>query len=86
MDMTSIEIEEVKTELLRRVEQHGGEEIIQHCRRGLPIGLIRFMGAVAPLLAEPRPIGLAAGTFTVPPKFFEPLPDDLVKLFSGGGQ
>jgi antitoxin (DNA-binding transcriptional repressor) of toxin-antitoxin stability system len=34
---------------------------------------------------EPRPIGLGAGRFVVPPEFFEPLPDELVADFEGRG-
>lgn len=30
-----------------------------------------------------RPIGLGKGQFTVPPSFFEPLPDDLLRTFEG---
>ena len=32
---------------------------------------------------KPRPIGLARGRFTVPPSFFEPLPDHLQDAFEG---
>jgi hypothetical protein len=32
---------------------------------------------------SPRPIGLAKGTFTIPPAFFASLPDDLVDEFQG---
>ena len=30
-----------------------------------------------------RPIGLAAGEFTIPASFFDPLPEDLVAAFAG---
>ncbi len=30
-----------------------------------------------------RPIGLAKGQFTVPPSFFEPLPDEILAAFNG---
>ncbi len=33
-----------------------------------------------------RPIGLAKGQFTVPPSFFEPLPDDVIKAFEGNNE
>jgi len=32
-----------------------------------------------------RPIGLAAGKFSVPESFFEPLPDETLDLFDGKG-
>jgi hypothetical protein len=31
-----------------------------------------------------RRLGAAAGTVTIPPSFFEPLPDDLLDGFEGG--
>ncbi len=34
-------------------------------------------------VTKPRPIGLAKGEWQTSPAFFEPLPDDLVKAFSG---
>ncbi len=33
--------------------------------------------------AEPRPIGLAKGEFTVPDDFNAPLPDEILKTFEG---
>jgi hypothetical protein len=35
------------------------------------------------MISQPRPIGLAKGEWQTPPSFFEPLPDDLSKAFSG---
>jgi len=34
-------------------------------------------------ISKPRPIGLAKGEWQTSPSFFEPLPDDLIKAFSG---
>ena len=31
-----------------------------------------------------RPIGLAAGEFTVPDDFDDPLPEEILRLFEGG--
>ena len=33
--------------------------------------------------AEPRPIGLGRGLVEKPDSFFEPLPEDLLRLFEG---
>ena len=33
--------------------------------------------------AEPRPIGLGKGLVEIPDSFFEPLPEDLLRLFEG---
>ena len=34
--------------------------------------------------AEPRPIGLGKGLVEIPDSFFEPPPEDLLRLFEGG--
>jgi hypothetical protein len=36
-----------------------------------------------PKLTAKRPIGLAKGTFQVPPSFFEPLPEEILDTFEG---
>ncbi len=36
--------------------------------------------------AEPRPIGLGKGLVEIPDSFFEPLPEDLLRLFEGVGE
>ena len=56
-----------------------GETIIL-CERNVPIAEIRPIKQ--PLRAK-RPIGLYKGKFTVPPSFFEPLPDWLLDAFEG---
>ena len=56
-----------------------GETVVV-CKENEPIAEIR---AVAKPNKTPRPIGLAAGTFEVPPSFFDPLPDDLLQAFNG---
>lgn len=50
------------------------------CRRNTPIAELRALPR-AP--RKPRPFGLYAGQFTVPPSFFEPLPEDVLKAFEG---
>jgi antitoxin (DNA-binding transcriptional repressor) of toxin-antitoxin stability system len=37
-----------------------------------------------PRRTEPRPAGLAAGEFNVPDDFDDPLPEEVLKSFSGG--
>ena len=34
---------------------------------------------------EPRPIGLGKGLAEIPDSFFDPLPEDLLRLFEGDG-
>lgn len=79
--MIKINIHEAKAKLseyLAAVEQ--GETIVV-CRRNLPIAEIRPIAAAR---KEPRPVGLAPDHgVTLPPEFWEPLPDDLLKAFAG---
>jgi prevent-host-death family protein len=63
--------------LLRRVE--AGESIIV-TRNERPVAELR---PVASFPAVPRPHGLAAGEFTVPDAFDDPLPDELLQEFEG---
>lgn len=81
--MIRLNIHEAKTHLSRHLaalEQEG--ETILLCRRNVPIAEIRPL----PSRREaPRPVGLAAGTVEVPPAFFEPLPEDLLRAFEGDG-
>ena len=78
--MMRLNISDAKTHFsryLKRVEQ--GETILL-CRRNIPIAEIR------PLARRPSP-RRAAGTvrgLTVPPEFFDPLPDDVLAAFEGG--
>lgn len=45
------------------------------------LGLAHEKQAQSPITR--RPIGLAKGTFQVPPSFFEPLPDEILDAFEG---
>jgi prevent-host-death family protein len=75
--MLQVNIHEAKTQLSRliaAVEQ--GEEIV----------IARYGNPIAKLVpirrsASPRTPGSAKGRFTVPPAFFEPLPDDVIDGF-----
>jgi prevent-host-death family protein len=66
------------SELLDRVE--AGETVVI-CRRNKPVAELK---PVPPSrLAEPRPIGLAKGTISIPPSFCEPLPGEILASFEG---
>jgi len=71
------EIERDPSAYLRRVE--AGETVVV-LRDGRPIAEIR---PVAEGTRQPRPYGLAAGEFTTPDDFDEPLPDEIVAAFEG---
>ena len=80
--MIWINVTEAKAHLsryLKRVEQ--GETVVL-CRRNVPIAEIR---ALPKPICGPRPVGIDRG-LTIPAALFEPLPDDLLAAFEGGGE
>lgn len=78
----SLNIHEAKTHLSRVLAELEEGETLLLCRRNVPVAEVRKL-ASAP--TEPRPVGLARGSFEVPPSFFEPLPDDILDAFEGRG-
>jgi antitoxin (DNA-binding transcriptional repressor) of toxin-antitoxin stability system len=78
--MKKLNIHEAKTHLSRYLPLLEKGETILLCKRNIPIAEIRPLPAVR---KRKRPIGLAKGEFSVPPEFFEPLPDDLLAAFTG---
>ena len=80
--MIKLNIHEAKTHLSRYLAKLAKGESIVLCNRNVPIAEIRPLPR--PRTAK-RPIGLAKGTFKVPRRFFEPLPDEELRLFSGEG-
>jgi hypothetical protein len=75
--ITTAEIERDPQGFLRRV---GAREAF------IVVSGQRAVAEVRPLTpgsAQPRPFGLAAGEFTVPPEFDDPLPDNLLQEFEG---
>jgi antitoxin (DNA-binding transcriptional repressor) of toxin-antitoxin stability system len=78
--MIRLNIHEAKTHLSRYLKRLAKGERIVLCLRNVPIAEIRALPAAE---TKPRPIGLARGRFTVPPSFFEPLPDDVLDTFEG---
>jgi antitoxin (DNA-binding transcriptional repressor) of toxin-antitoxin stability system len=78
--MSTISVQDIQRDLLaflRRVE--AGESFLvvsgEH-----PLAEVRPVAAPA---MQPRPFGLCAGQFTVPPDFDRPLPEDILKEFEG---
>jgi antitoxin (DNA-binding transcriptional repressor) of toxin-antitoxin stability system len=78
--MSTISVQDLQRDLLtflRRVE--AGESFLvvsgEH-----PLAEVRPVSAPA---IQPRPFGLCAGEFRVPPDFDRPLPDDILKEFEG---
>lgn len=77
--MIRINIAEAKAHLSRHLGRVEKGETIVICRRNVPIAEIR---PVAKPPRQRRPVGIDRG-MTVPPSFFEPLPDDLLDAFEG---
>ena len=81
--MIKINIHEAKTHLSRYLDRLAGGETIVLCKRNVPIAEIR---PIRQPRSKKRPIGLAKGAFTIPGTFFEPLPEEEVESFYGGGR
>ena len=78
MDTVSLQdLQQNPAALLDRVE--AGERLVV-ARGGRPVAELR---PLAPDAVGPRPVGLAAGAFTVPDDFDAPLPEDILRGFEG---
>ena len=75
--MTTVNIHEAKTSLSRLLDAAAkGEEVII-AKAGKPVARL------IPIGKPERKPGALQGTFVVDEKFFEPLPDNELKLWSG---
>ena len=79
--METVNIHEAKANLSRYLEAAAAGETVLICNRNVPVAELRALPKAS---AQPRPVGLARGSFQVPDSFFEPLPDEFVRAFSGG--
>ena len=70
---------DAKTHLSRYIAEMAPHDSLVLCNRNQPVAEIRLLGREK---RTPR-IGVAKGQFTVPDSFFEPLPDEILKAFSG---
>ena len=79
MTMIMVNIFEVKAKLSEYLEAVSRGERVMICKRNRPIAELR------PVDATPaaRRLGTAIGSVTMPPSFFEPLPDDVLDSFEG---
>ena len=78
--MIRLNIHEAKTHLSRYLSMIKKGETILLCKRNEPIAEIRPLQSRR---SEKRPVGLAKGQLTVPPEFFEPLPEEILRAFQG---
>ena len=80
--MMRVNVAEAKAHLSRYLERVEQGETVVLCRRNVPVAEIR---ALPKPIREPRPVGIDRG-MTIPSAFFEPLPDELLAAFEGGGE
>ncbi|MBI4907966.1 MAG: type II toxin-antitoxin system Phd/YefM family antitoxin [Acidobacteria bacterium] len=78
--MKRANIHDAKTHLSRYLAELAPGESLLLCNRNQPVAEIRVLAQEVG--ANPR-IGVAKGEFEVPESFFEPLPEDVLKAFSG---
>lgn len=80
--MIKLNIHEAKTHLSRYLKHLEAGETILLCRHNVPIAEIR---PLPPQRTAPRLLGTAKGKVKVPPEFFEPLPEEILRAFEGQG-
>ena len=80
MVVKRVNIHDAKTNLSRYLAELTPDEPLVLCNRNRPVAELRTLRRKA--VRKPR-IGAARGEFEVPDSFFEPLPDDILKAFSG---
>jgi antitoxin (DNA-binding transcriptional repressor) of toxin-antitoxin stability system len=84
MVMERANILDVKSRLSEYVERAARGERIVICRHNKPVAELR---ALAPARTTPRPTGPLPGrpSFDVPESFFEPMAEEELALWDGGG-
>ena len=79
--MIELNVHEAKTHLSRYLARVEAGETIILCRHNRPIAEVRPIAAKTS--SQKRRFGIDEGKFELPPEFFDPLPDDLMRYFSG---
>ena len=80
MVVNRVNMHDAKTNLSKYLAELKPGETLVLCNRNQPVAELRSLRKKA--LPKPR-IGAAAGKFEVPNSFFDPLPDEIIKAFSG---
>ena len=83
MTTIKVNIHRAKARLSEYLARLGDEDVIVICKRNTPVAEIRRLRNRP---TRRRPIGKAAGRFTVPASFFEPLPCDVFASFEDGSR
>ena len=81
--MIKLNIYEAKTHLSKYLGHLERGETILLCKRNVPIAEIRRIPRPP---ARKRPVGFMKGEFTVPPSFFEPLGEEVLRAFEGAAE
>ncbi len=81
MTMIVVNIHEAKSKLSEYLDAVANGERVVICKRNQPIAELR---AIEQKRTEPRPLGLAKGQVSIPPSFFEPMPDEFLDAFESG--
>jgi len=80
MVVKRVNIHDAKTNLSRYLAELAPGDTLVLCNRNQPVAELRSLRKKG--LSQPR-IGAAKGEFVVPDSFFDPLPDEIIKAFSG---
>ena len=78
--MKRVNMHDAKTHLSEYIAKLAPGEVILICNRNEPVAELRPVSRRS--IGPPR-IGAAAGQFTIPESFFEPLPEDILCAFEG---
>jgi antitoxin (DNA-binding transcriptional repressor) of toxin-antitoxin stability system len=78
--MSTINVQDLQQDTAAILDCVESGERLVVVRGGRPVAELR---PIAPAHPGPRPFGLAAGAFTVPDDFDDPLPDDVLQGFEG---
>ena len=81
MGMKVVNINEAKAKLSEYLDAVAQGERVVICKRNHPVAELL---AVEQTRTQPRPMGLAKGTVSMPPSFFEPMPDAFLDAFESG--
>ncbi|OFV88890.1 MAG: hypothetical protein A3J75_02525 [Acidobacteria bacterium RBG_16_68_9] len=76
--MIKVNIFEAKARLSEFLDAVQAGERVVICKRNRPVAELTKVGAAR---TAPRPVGGAAGQFSVPSTFFDPLPDEILESF-----
>jgi antitoxin (DNA-binding transcriptional repressor) of toxin-antitoxin stability system len=77
--MSTLSIQELERDPLGWLPRIEAGETVVVVRDATPVAEIKPF----PPARKPRPYGLCAGEFTVPPDFDEPLPEEILREFEG---